>query len=133
MRDPQAHLLHRILALEQAPNGLEDAELVGLAHVALLGELVQKLHGRLEGLAALEQLGLVGVVGEEDLAVGDVLVDFVLGEACRRVGRAADGVAEAEEVGDISGDHGNGEAKVSRLVMMGIFGELITYSLTMSI
>jgi hypothetical protein len=44
------------------------------------------------------------------LAVGDVLVDLVLGVLGAGVGVGADVVAEAEELGDVAGDDRNGEA-----------------------
>jgi len=52
--------------------------LASLADVTLLSQLEKEGHRVSERLATLEKLGLVGVVGEEDLAVVDVLVDFVL-------------------------------------------------------
>ena len=83
-------------------------------------------------MTSLQQLGLVSVVGEEDLAVGDVLVDLVLRVLGVGVCGTANRVAEAEEVGDISCDDGDGETRnyVSDDVRV---TALKAYSLTMSI
>lgn len=78
--------------------------------IALLGQVEEEGHGVLEGLASLEKLGLVAVVGQEDLTVGDVLVDLVLGVWGFIVLVTLDEMAKAKEVGDVSSDDRDGEA-----------------------
>lgn len=110
LRNSEAQLLHSVLPwLKQAVNNLSEGILIGLANMAFFGQLEQELHGLPECRAALEKLSLVGVVGEEDLAVGNVLIDLILAILGTRVGRAADLVAEAQEISDVSGDDRDGE------------------------
>lgn len=49
-----------------------------LGSTYVLGKLKQEAHRLLEGSSSLKQFRFIGVVGEKDLAVCDVLIDLVL-------------------------------------------------------
>lgn len=84
--------------------------LARLTNVTFLSQFKKMARRVSEGLATLEKLRFVGVVGEENLTVVDVLVDFVLRVGRVRVGLRSEEMAKSKKVGDESGDDGNGVA-----------------------
>ncbi len=86
-----------------------DAPSVGFPDVTILRQIVQEIHGRSICFASIQQLCLVGIVREENLTIGNMLIDLVLRVGGFGILIAFDEVTKAKEVCDISGRHWNCE------------------------
>ena len=100
----------RVLS-EKPSDGLGYTPSTCFKAITLLGELQQKSHRVLEGGPALDQLCLVGIVGQENLAIGDVLVDLIFRIPCIGVAGILHLTSEAQEVRGATGDNGNGNTR----------------------
>jgi hypothetical protein len=107
--NPAAKLSHSIAISCCAHEVLCYPPATHFSNMAVECQIVQHFHGLLECLASLQELGLVGIVRQEDLAVGDVLVDLVLGMRCFRMLCTSDEMTKAEEVSDVFGHHWDGK------------------------
>lgn len=122
-----------LLLTEQGPC---DVPLFGLPESPFLGQVNQLFHGSFESLATLHPLCFVGVVGQENLAVRDVLIYLVLTVRVLDFGGDfAELVTEAKEVSDIPRDYRNGKTAERSVGLSGCSQSkgCETYSLVASI
>ena len=114
LKDPlcnlEAELNHRIIFLLAHRNKIaSNAPSVCLPDVTIPRQVVQEIHGRSICFTSIQQLRFVGIVREENLTIGNVLIDLVLRVGGFRILIAFDEMTEAKEVCDISGRHWNRE------------------------
>lgn len=88
------HLASLILS-PQPHSPFGDWKSVRVLNVPTFREIAEEVHRVLEDHAPLPHLGFIGIVGEEDLAFGDVLVDLALEEFFLVVFHGWDAVAKS--------------------------------------